>query len=217
MRLLKLELLVNTLAEDFGVSLAFKKGLNVFWADNSMGKSTCVNSIIYALGLEAMLSTKKAPPIKRALLDVIEYKNGKSVSVTESTVSLVIENQFDEFITIKRTIKGEKDTKLISVFFSDGVVTDFYVGVEGGATRERGFHHFLADFLGLELPTVTTFEGREVPLYLEALFPFMLVNQTRGWSTVSPPLPTQFGIREIHRRAVEFLLNLVSCQSTSVG
>jgi hypothetical protein len=71
-----------------------------------------------------------------------------------------------------------------------------------------GFHHFLTKFLNWPLPTVQTFDGNEYPLYLQCIFPYFMVDQTRGWSTLQPPLPTHFRIREPHKRVVEFLLNM---------
>jgi hypothetical protein len=47
---------------------------------------------------------------------------------------------------------------------------DFLVGRPGIARLERGFHRFLADFLGWSLPDVPTYDERFVPLYLQVIF-----------------------------------------------
>ena len=39
----------------YGTDIAFAPGLNVIRAPNTSGKSTCIQAIIYALGLEGML------------------------------------------------------------------------------------------------------------------------------------------------------------------
>ena len=41
-------------------------------------------------------------------------------------------------------------------------------------------------------------------MYLSIFF----VEQSRGWSSLEPPLPTRFGIKEMHKRTVEYLLKL---------
>jgi hypothetical protein len=90
---------------------------------------------------------------------------------------------------------------------------DYFVNRDGAATRENGFHHFLAEFFEWSLPAVQSFDGAERPLYLQFIFPYFVVEQTRGWSTVQPPLPTHFRIRDAHKRAVEFLLDLDAHQT----
>jgi len=54
MKFRNLQLRIQTTDGPYGARLEFKDGLVVVWADNSMGKSTCVRSMLVALGLEAM-------------------------------------------------------------------------------------------------------------------------------------------------------------------
>ena len=85
---------------------------------------------------------------------------------------------------------------------------DLYVRRPGAAVNPSGFHKRLADFLGWELPRVPTFEGSEVPLYLEYLFPLFMVEQKHGWAGILTQMPSYLRVREGSRRAVEFLLEL---------
>jgi hypothetical protein len=194
----------------------FPDGLVVVWADNSMGKSTCVKAILVALGMEAMLTTTLADlPLPPAVKIRLASSTGEH-EVIESEVFLEIENDRAERIVVHRVIKGKRDKNLITVH-EGPVLTkpgaacltkDFFVSRQGSATREMGFHHYLAKFLQWKLPEVQTFDGNEYPLYLQCIFPYFVVEQTRGWSMVQPPLPTHFKIRDIHKRVIEFLLNL---------
>jgi hypothetical protein len=216
MRFRRLKIQLQTSDGPYGVTIDFPDGLVVVWADNSMGKSTCVKSILVALGLEAMLTTTQAdlplPPAVKARLDSTtgEY------DVLESEVWLEIENSQGERIVVQRTIKGARDKNLITVYEGPALTSpgspvqtkDYFVNRQGAATREHGFHHFLAKFCNWPLPLVQTYDGNEYPLYLQCIFPYFIVEQTRGWSTVQPPLPTHFRIRDAHKRAVEFLLDL---------
>jgi hypothetical protein len=207
---------VQTDAGPFGATLDFPDGLVVVWADNSMGKSTCVKSILVALGMEAMLSPSQAdlplPPAVKARLNSATGEH----DVLESEVLLEIENAQNQRIVIQRTIKGERDKNLITVHEGPALTNptasvrtrDMFVSRQGAATRELGFHHYLAKFLGWSLPTVQTYDGNEYPLYMQCIVPYFIVEQTRGWSTVQPPLPSHFRIRDAHKRSVEFLLNM---------
>jgi hypothetical protein len=216
MRFRRLQIRIQTSDGPYGVSLDFPDGLVVVWADNSMGKSTCVKAILIALGLEAMLTTSQVDlPVPPAIKTRLASISGEH-DVLESEVFLEIENPQHERIVVQRTIKGARDKNLVTVHEGPALTTpgepaptrDFFVGRQGAATRESGFHHFLAHYLGWSLPTVQTYDGNEYLLYLQCIVPYFVVEQTRGWSTVQPPLPTQFRIRDAHKRVVEFLLNM---------
>ena len=76
----------------------------------------------------------------------------------------------------------------------------------GAAQREVGFHHMLARFMGWDLPTVKRYDGKDCPLYVETIFPLFFVEQKIGWTTIPAAIPTQFQIRDVHRRSVEYLM-----------
>jgi len=229
MRFRRLRLAVQTTDGPYGATLDFPDGLVVIWADNSMGKSTCARAILVALGMEAMLTTSQqdlpVPPAMKLRLD----NDAGSHAVLESDIYLEIENSSGRRVVVQRTVKGERDRNLITVHDGPALTvpqttyasSDYFVNRAGAATRESGFHHFLATFLGWGLPTVQTFDGNEVPLYLQCILPYFVVEQTRGWSTALPPIPTQFRIRDAHKRAVEFLLNMdahrIALQRQSLG
>lgn len=216
MRFRRLRLALQTTDGPYGTTLDFPDGLVVIWADNSMGKSTCARAILVALGMEAMLTTSQqdlpVPPAMKLRLD----SGGGSHTVLESDIYLEIENSSGRRIVVQRTVKGERNKNLITVHNGPALTapqssyasSDYFVNRGGAAVRDSGFHHFLANFLGWNLPIVQTFDGNEVPLYLQCILPYFIVEQTRGWSTAPPPIPTQFRIRDAHKRAVEFLLNM---------
>ncbi len=64
-----------------GADFTFENGLNILRADNSSGKSTCLQAILYALGLEGMLSPKRDIPLPHAMTDEVEV-DGKSARRT---------------------------------------------------------------------------------------------------------------------------------------
>ncbi|WP_413431814.1 hypothetical protein [Crateriforma spongiae] len=162
-----------------------------------------------------MLTTSQSElPLTPAVLEKLETAEGWQ-DVIESAVYLEIENANKERITTFRQLRGDRDKNLIGVWYGPALsqrgeyeFRDFFVNRGGGATREAGFHRELARFLGWELPLVPTFDGNESPLYLQVLFPFFFVEQKRGWSSVTPIVPSHLRIRHPHERAVEFLLSL---------
>lgn len=221
LRLRHLALRVRTDSGMFGADIPFASGLNVLWADNTKGKSTCVQSIVFALGLERMLSAQRDIPLQYAMTDYVREvlpEGGEAErSVVTSAVWLEIESDNGAVITIRRWAKSAgQSSKLITVFqgpilteggpASEG--KDYFVHDAGAATREAGFHAFLATFLGWDLPLVSKFDGREAPLYLETLFPLFYVEQKVGWAAFPAAFPTYLGIRDMGRKAVEFVLGL---------
>jgi hypothetical protein len=213
----RLAIKIETTEGLFGTDLKFKDGLNVLRADNSSGKSTCINSIIYALGLEGMLTSKHEVPLPYVMKDKLEVEENVYVLVTKSSVYLEVENQKKEIITLKRDIKGGKDIHIITVYegsYSDDMSNqnsrDYFVRHPGSATRERGFHKKLAEFLNWELPEVSKYTGELTTLYVECIFPLMIVEQKRGWARIQSNTPKQYSIKEVEKRALEFLLNLDS-------
>lgn len=218
LRLRQFELRANTSAGPFGVTLPFAPGLVVLRADNSSGKSTCLQGIVYALGLEGMLSASRAIPLPHvATSSLTDEADGRELGVLESYVMLEFENEAGQVATVRRYAKhGAIDTQLITVW--DGPVLTapadrvqeraYFVRRPGSAQREAGFHHWLADFVGWELPEVARYDGTMSPLYLETIFPLFFVEQKRGWAGIQAQTPTYLRIRDVGRRNVEFVLAL---------
>lgn len=215
MRLRQLQINISTADGPYGTTVHFPDGLVVIWADNSMGKSTCARAILVALGMEAMLTTSQQElPLPLAMTAKLDGGT-REYAVLESEVWLEIENSTGKRVVVQRTVKGSRDKNLITVHDGPALTrpdsystADYFVNRSGGATRPVGFHWFLANFLGWSLPAVQTYEGSEVPLYLQCILPFVMTEQTRGWSSIQPPVPTQFRIRDVHKRVVEFLLGM---------
>ena len=200
----------------YGAHLGFKDGLNVLWADNTMGKSTCIQGMIYVLGLERMLSPRREIPLPHAMTSYLTTDGGKNVRVMQSDISLEIENSAGVVITVHRPVLSSFDDRLITVSHGPSLTNPddqfreqkFFVRDPGAAQREDGFHYFLEQFLGWQLPKVRGYEKDEVKLYLETVFPMFWVEQKSGWSSIPAAIPTYFRIKEVHKRAVEFILSL---------
>ena len=217
LRVRAVDLSAETKEGEFGARLDFQLGLNVISADNTRGKSTLVQSIIYGLGLEKMLSPRRDVPLPRVMtVELQEQIGGPEIPVLASHVQLEVENSGGEIITLQRSAKSDRDLRLVTVFRGARLTEpdvryerrDYYVLDPGAAQASTGLHTFLADFLGWDLPRVSRYSGGESPLYLEALFSLAFVEQKVGWSAIPANFPTYMGLKDMSRRSVEYVLGL---------
>lgn len=208
---------ITTKGGPFGVTLPFAPGLVVLRGDNTSGKSTCLQGVIYALGLEGMLSASRAVPLPHvATSSLTDDTDGSELDVLESYVTLEFENEAGQIATVRRYAKHDRiNTQLVTVWDGPALTAPrdqltesaYFVRRPGAAQREAGFHHWLAEFVGWELPEVPRFDGGTSLLYLETIFPLFYVEQKRGWAGIQPHMPTYLRIRDVGR-AVEFVLAL---------
>lgn len=201
----------------YGADIPMSQGCTIIHAPNTSGKSTALQAMLYALGLEQMLSPRREIPLPYAMRTHVEDPTtGKSHAVVASYVAVELENGSGERITVRRNVTSESDKRLVSVFSGPQLSKpeavfdrrDYFVLDGGAAQREAGFHRMLAEFMGWHLPVVKRYDGGDCPLYVETIFPLFFVEQKAGWTSIPGNIPTHFRIRDVHRRAVEFLLDL---------
>jgi hypothetical protein len=216
LRIRKLELLAVTGVGNFGTTLNFTEGLNIISARNTSGKSTCVMSMLYALGLDGMLGPSQQPPLTDAMIRSI-MEGDKEHPVIESRVRLEVENHEKKVLTVQRRVTGTTmERQLVRCTFGPAItepnaafpVVDYYVRSKGAAQEEAGFHRFLAGFLGYDLPNVPAQDETTVPLYLECLMPYFFVDQLTGWRDLKSRMPTYLRVPEMSKRSAEFILDL---------
>ena len=212
-RALKIE--VNTVDGLFGAEYKFSDGLNIIRGNNTSGKSSFFQSVIYALGFEELLGGKNEKTMQSVLKDQVEFPRGTRHNITQSFVYLEIENK--EIVTIKRSVSSNtRKSQLIDVF-SGALLTgenqalesrQMFIHDAGGASDELyGFHLFLSEFLEFNLPEVVTAKGDLHKLYIQQIAPAFIIEQKTGWSDFFATMP-YFGMRNTEQRVVEFLLKL---------
>lgn len=212
-RALKIE--VNTTGGLYGAEFEFSNGLNIIRGDNSTGKSSLFQSIIYGLGFEELLGGRNEKTMQSALKDQVEFPRNTFHNITQSFIYLEIENK--EIITLKRSVASStRKSQLIDVYFGAMLTGDnpakesrqMWVHDAGGASDELyGFHLFLTEFLEFNLPEVVTAKGDLHKLYLQQIAPAFIIEQKTGWSDFLATMP-YFGMRNTEQRVVEFLLKL---------
>ncbi|HEJ6973761.1 TPA: hypothetical protein ACGCBI_002662 [Serratia marcescens] len=213
--IVRLKIVAKTNDGDYGVDISFNSGLFLLRVENTHGKSTCMNGIAYALGMEKALGqTGSRPPFPASLTKSLITIDNKEVSVYSSHVLLQIKNSEGNNVTLKRTIVGASDENIINVFDcpleSMAIVKPkpCYLHREGDTTREHGFYHWFAGFIGWSIPLVPNHNGGESPLYPSIIFPTWFVEQKKGWGSIQATTPTYLGVREPKKRAIEFILSL---------
>lgn len=211
----KLKILANTSDGKYGVEIPFEAGLFVLRVENTHGKSTCLNAIAYALGMEKALGLSGAKlPFPPSLTKALEDHEGKEINIISSMVFLEIKNSKGEIVTLKRQIVGSDEDNVIDCFASDlSKVTEnhpqrLFLHLEGDTSRRLGFFKWLDEFIGWQLPLVPTQEGKEVPLYPATFFPTWFVEQKKGWASIQATTPAIFRIKDAKKRAIEFILKL---------
>lgn len=215
MKINAFELRIKTAEGLFGSRCTFTKGLNIIRGDNSSGKSTFVNSLVYGIGLEELLGGRNLTSLTSAVTDRFKYE-GRDIAIQHSETLVELENNRGEVITVRRPIRADKtDPKLVSIVFGPQLTApnetytsaDKYLHDKGSAHGSEGYHALLSDFLGWNLPSIINNDGTAAPLYLQTVFSATIVEQKRGWSDYLANLP-YYNIRNNKTKVIEFLLNL---------
>lgn len=103
----KVTLEVTTSSGPFGASIDLRSGLNVIKAPNTHGKSTCLQAVLYGLGLERMLGPRVETPFGHAMKEYIkERPDGPTFTVNASYVEIELVNARREHLVIHREVKG---------------------------------------------------------------------------------------------------------------
>ncbi len=208
---------VNTSSGLFGADYEFGTGLNIVRGNNTSGKSSLFQSILYCLGFEELIGGRNEKTMQSVLKDIVEFPKGEFHNVLQSYVFLEIENHQHKKITLKRgVITQNRASQLIDVY-EEGFLTEqvqnkepkpMYIHDKGGASDEYyGFHLYLEDFLGWKLPNIVNRIGDSRKLYLQQVASGYIVEQKTGWSDFYATMP-HYGLSNKEARVTEFLLSL---------
>ncbi|BDD12793.1 hypothetical protein FUAX_52250 (plasmid) [Fulvitalea axinellae] len=214
-RAVKIE--INTNSGLFGAEYTFEKGFNIIRGNNTSGKSSLFQSILYCLGFEELIGGKNEKTMQSVLKDIVEYPKDTFHQVLQSFVSLEFENSDKRIVTAKRGVKCEgRASQLIDVFngallTGENKVIDsqpMYIHDKGGASDDiYGYHLFLENFLGWSLPSVLTKSGDKRKIYLQQIAPSFIIEQKSGWSDFLATMPF-YSLTNKEARVIEFVLDL---------
>jgi hypothetical protein len=201
----------------YGYEHNFKDGLNIIRGDNSSGKSTLVNSLIYSLGMEEIIGSKGPNTLPYALKTYFELDD-KKIPILESVVLVEVENNLGEIKTFKRHITSpNKNSKLVEVIHGDYLTQQekkpfksnftFLHDADSAKDVELGFFAYFEKFIGLNLPIVSNNKGKDTKLYLQTIFSSLLIEQKRGWTNYIANTP-YYPITSLREKIVSYLLDL---------
>ncbi|WP_276497099.1 hypothetical protein [Pontibacter litorisediminis] len=234
-RLNRLRLEIKTIEQPnvdsvFGFDIPFENGLNIVAGHNSKGKTTISSCIYFGLGMEELLGGQNDKALDKSLKSSFNIfnpnaptKKVNTYTILTSKVLLEVSNSIGNTVTIQRFInQGPKDqadedkSKFATIFDSPlssisslTKTKTLYLRARNNNENEYGFYNWLAEFIGLNLPTVTNLSKKNgySPLYLQTIFPSLFIEQTKGWSDFFATTP-YFGIPKVKEKVVEFILAL---------
>lgn len=224
-----LKININTNKGLFGSPIIqFHNGLNIIKGDNSTGKSTVFQAILYGLGLEELIGGKNEKTMQSVLKSeilndtkIIDVNGNETYEIEANVIEshILLEITGLKTVTIKRYIKSDsKKASYIEVF--DGpslsvpgqyVSRPMYVHDPGSSKEDNpfGFHPYLEALLGWNLPEVQYKNGNYSKLYLQNIFPSFVIEQKGGWTDFLASIP-YYALNDKETRAIEFVLNLDS-------
>ena len=214
----KFRISITTVEGDYGFECSFKEGLNIVRGNNTSGKSTLINAIIYSLGMEEIIGGKGEKTLPYVLKEYVENnETRKQINVESSNVHIEISNKNNEIVTIRRAVKSQKkDTKLVEIIegayltFPEKeykILSTFLHDKKSAQNVQSGFFAFLENFMSLKLPTVSRLDGKECKLYLQTIFSALFIEQKRGWTDYIANTP-YYAIGDVRTKIVQFLLGL---------
>ena len=206
---------VNTNNGLFGAFHTFTSGLNIVRGNNTSGKSSLFQAIVYALGFEELIGGRFEKTMQSVLKDQVEYPKHTFHSVLQSFILLEIENANGDIITIRRFVQNpNRKSQLIDVFFGSLLANEslesrpMFIHDNGGASDENyGFHLYLEEFLNWKLPKVLTNKGELRKIYIQQIASSFIIEQKSGWSDFFATMPI-YGLNNKEARIVEFILDM---------
>lgn len=212
-----INIVVNTTSGLFGANYSFNSGLNIIRGDNTSGKSSLFQAIIYSLGFEELIGSRNEKTMQSVLKDVVEYPKDREHQVIQSHVELEFENTQGKALTVKRSIIDPvRSPILIDVYLGAVLTSDLsnipfkpmYIHDKGGASDNiYGFHSYLEKFLNWNLPIVLNKSGQNKKIYLQQIASAFIIEQKVGWSDFLATMP-HYGLSNKEARVIEFLLKL---------
>lgn len=208
--------------QKFGRNLDFSSGLNLVVGDNTSGKTTLVECLFYALGMEELIEGKSGTrsldkAVREQFLCGNTNRHERAWQVKQSYVRLQLSNSTHESITIMRYIQSF-DSKRPDVLYvwrtpmidikRDLDKKEYYVHNQGDHNEDCnvGFYAFLADFAGLPIIKVPARNKDYTLLYMQTLFSAAYIEQKRGWSDFFANIRS-FNIMNPKQRLVEYIMD----------
>ena len=228
MRIDKLEISIEARANNdqnnvqhFGRVLDFSSGLNLVVGDNTSGKTTLVECLFYALGMEELIEGKQGnvtldKAVKKQFLYTEQDGNQCEWSVKESFVRIQLSNTNERTITIKRKIVSADNRLDIMYVWESPIMTDmehdncreYYIHKRDDHNQDHkeGFYALLAEFADLPIIHVPARNTDKTTLYMQTVFTTSYIEQKRGWSDFFANIRS-YNIVNPKQKVVEYIMD----------
>lgn len=228
MRIDKLEISIEARANNdqnnvqhFGRVLDFSSGLNLVVGDNTSGKTTLVECLFYALGMEELIEGKQGnvtldKAVKKQFLYTEQDGNQYEWSVKESFVRIQLSNTNEKTITIKRKIVSADNRQDIMYVWESPIMADmeyedcreYYIHKRDDHNQDHkeGFYALLAEFADLPIVHVSGRNTDKTTLYMQTLFTTSYIEQKRGWSDFFANIRS-YNIANPKQKVVEYIMD----------
>lgn len=228
MRIDKLEISIEARANNdqnnvqhFGRVLEFSSGLNLVVGDNTSGKTTLVECLFYALGMEELIEGKQGnvtldKAVKKQFLYTEQDGNQHEWSVKESFVRIQLSNTNEKTITIKRKIVSADNRLDIMYVWESPIMTDmehdncreYYIHKRDDHNQDHkeGFYALLAEFADLPIIHVPARNTDKTTLYMQTVFTTSYIEQKRGWSDFFANIRS-YNIVNPKQKVVEYIMD----------
>lgn len=185
----RLVVIIKAENDYYGNDFSFNEKLNIIRGENSHGKSTCIDLIFYALGLEELIDRKNDSVLKSAVRELIDTEEGKK-KVDESKVYLEISSHDNKIITLERSIKIlNVDSRIVKVYkcnyehIKNQIPEDYYLHDAGAAKNELGFHRFLKNLYSGTYQMFLRIKKRKLNYISKQFFLVFLLNKRMDGET----------------------------------
>lgn len=206
--------------QHFGRVLEFNSGLNLVVGDNTSGKTTLVECLFYAIGMEELIEGKKDDQtldkaVKKNFLYGETDGEQHEWYVKESFVRIQLTNSNGETITVKRKIVSEQKQQNIMYVWHSPITEEmehkdcheYYVHRMDDHNIEynEGFYALLAEFAELPIVSVPARNADKTLLYMQTVFSASYIEQKRGWSDFFANIRS-FNIVSPKQKLIEYLM-----------
>jgi len=193
--------------------------INLIYGKNTLGKSTLIESIVYALSGEEIYGKKKNDVANYSLI-MSKYKED---FLKESYVLLQLINNNKERVVIKRNCIDRNDSIIvyrnttIEKLKSASSIEYYKASKDKGIQGNRTFQDFLFEYFQLPIYTSSNEDENDKNItmifYIQNLLPLFMIHQ-HAWNDIQANNP-QYGIKDIKNVAFEYILNFTTVKYMS--
>lgn len=211
---------VSFLKENYTV-----KEFNMVFGENTLGKSTFIQSIIFALKGEEIYGIRKGDIVSFKELFKIHYKQ----KVVQAHVYLQLVNNGERVIAVRNAMNWEdpvtvlkgvelKEDSDLELLLHESTSHFFYkMRKENNLKGNETYQEFLFSFMDITPitdgePSETDEEGTDVKMlfYIQNLMPLFIIHQG-AWHDIQAINP-RYGLRDVKKTAFEVLLRFIGTE-----